>query len=191
MCRSSVRLSRSRLEGDPLDSSRKVSRPDPSLSPRLKAYTRANDAVTHCREHRNTKLLRVMKSSRRPCLTKVHYHQPRTLRCTPGTAANSCLHEILHYASFKRMFDSRFPSSLRKTDKKKKMKKYFRLLLRKIKKPMTFTDDGIFLRDRWSYPTQDIDENYVNRNSWKHLHDIFEQRGLKNNADLFVSALNV
>lgn len=61
---------------------------------------------------------RVMKSSRRPCLTKVHYHQPRTLRCTPGAAASPYVHEILHYAFFKRMFDSRFPSSFCKADDK-------------------------------------------------------------------------
>ena len=44
---------------------------------------------------------RVMKSSRRPCLAKVHYHQPHTLRRAPGFLLPGAyrVHEILHYVS--------------------------------------------------------------------------------------------
>lgn len=52
-------------------------------------------------ERKQRHCARVMKSSRRPCLAKVHYHQPHTLWWAPGFLLPGAyrVHEILHYVS--------------------------------------------------------------------------------------------
>jgi len=82
-------LSCSRFEGNSLDSSRNASRSDPR--PFLRVWACEQCYYTLQRwENRRTRgcWARLWNHSRRPCLAKVHYHQPRTLRWTPGTTAS-------------------------------------------------------------------------------------------------------
>lgn len=96
-------LSRSRVEGDPLDSSRNMPRPDPpSLSPRLSARARA--MLLHTTENRRRTrgcCARVMKSF--PAALPRESSLPSTAHAPMNTWHRSqplayCVHEILHYA---------------------------------------------------------------------------------------------
>lgn len=75
---------------------------DPSLSPRMGAYARANNAITHYREQENTGLLRsVMKSF--PAALPRESSLPSAAHAPMNTWHRSqplayCVHEILHYA---------------------------------------------------------------------------------------------